>query len=86
MKLSFTDFFHCEILISFCFFSDHKVWPNIFQIKGNFDAPPLQKIIVKLWLVSLTKVSVSKSCFYNDCVSHPETDKTLTDGRFSYQY
>ena len=24
--------------------------------------------------------------FYNDCVSHPEADKTLTDRRFSYQY
>ena len=36
--------------------------------------------------MSLTKVSVSKSCFYNDCVSHPEADRTLTDGRFSYQY
>ena len=36
--------------------------------------------------MSLTKVSVSKSCFYNDCVSHPEADKTLTDGRLSYQY
>ena len=31
-------------------------------------------------------MSVSKSCFYNDCVSHPEADKTLTDGRFSYHY
>ena len=31
-------------------------------------------------------MSVSKSCFYNDCVSHPEADKPLTDGRFSYQY
>ena len=27
-------------------------------------------------------MSVSKSCFYNDCVSHPKTDKPLTDGRF----
>ena len=36
--------------------------------------------------MSLTKVSVSKSCFYNDCVSHPEADKTLTDGGFSFQY
>ena len=26
-----------------------------------------------------------KIMFYNDCVSHPEADKTLTDGRFSYQ-
>ena len=39
-----------------------------------------------LFEVSLTKVSVSKSCFYNDCVSHPEADKTLTNGRLSYQY
>ena len=31
-------------------------------------------------------MSVSKSCLYNDCVSHPEADKTLTDGRLSYQY
>ena len=31
-------------------------------------------------------MSVSKSCFHNDCVSHPEADKTWTDGRFSYQY
>ena len=44
MKLSFTDFFHCEIHISFCFLSDHKVRPNIFQIKEDFDAPSLQKI------------------------------------------
>ena len=33
--------------------------------------------------MSLAKVSVSKSCFYNDCGSHPAADKTLTDGRFS---
>ena len=44
MKLSFTDFFHCEIHISFCFFTDHKVQPNIFQIKEDFDAPSLQKL------------------------------------------
>ena len=31
-------------------------------------------------------MSISKSCFYNDCVLHPEVDKVLTDGRFSYQY
>ena len=31
-------------------------------------------------------MSVSKSYLYNDCVLHPEADKTLTDGRFSYQY
>ena len=24
-------------------------------------------------------MSVSKSCFYNDCVSHPEADKTSMD-------
>ena len=30
--------------------------------------------------------SVSKSCFYNDCVSQPEAGKTLADGHFSYQY
>ena len=48
MKLSFTYFFHCEIhtCISFCFFSDNKVRPNIFQIKEDFDAPLLQKIIL----------------------------------------
>ena len=32
----------------------------MFQIKE----PSLQKIILSLWLVSLTKVSVSESCFY----------------------
>ena len=31
-------------------------------------------------------MSVSKSCFYNDCVLHPEADKTSTHGRISYQY
>ena len=31
-------------------------------------------------------MSVSKSCFYNNRLSHPEADKTLTDARFSYQY
>ena len=36
--------------------------------------------------MSLTYVSVSKSSFYNDRVSHPEADKTLTDSQFSYQY
>ena len=39
-----------------------------------------------LWSLSLAQVSVSKSCFYNDCVLHPEADKTSTDGRFSFQY
>ena len=27
-----------------------------------------------------------KAIFYNDCVSHPEAYKTLTDERYSYQY
>ena len=31
-------------------------------------------------------MSVSKSCFYNNRLSHPEADKTLTDAIFSYQY
>ena len=31
-------------------------------------------------------MSVSKSCFYNDLLSHPKADKTLADARFSYQY
>ena len=31
-------------------------------------------------------MSVSKSCFYNNRLSHPEADKTLTDARLSYQY
>ena len=31
-------------------------------------------------------MSLSKSCFHNDSVSHSEANKTLTDACFSYQY
>ena len=38
-------------------------------------------------MVSVVNKGVSfKIMFYNDCVSHPEADKTLTNGRFCYQY
>ena len=33
-------------------------------------------------LLALKQVSLSKSCFYNDRVSHLAADKTLTDAHF----
>ena len=87
MKLSFTYFFFTvKYILVFVSSQIIKVGLTKFKIKEDFDAHSVQKIILYIWLVSLTKVSVSKSCFYNDRVSHPEADKTLTDERFSYQY
>ena len=38
-------------------------------------------------MVSVVNTSASfKIMFYNDCVSHPEADKPLTDGHSTYQY
>ena len=34
-------------------------------------------------MITVANTGVS---FYNDCVSHPETDTTLTDGSYSYEY
>ena len=46
---------------------------------GNSQVSVNRTIGPTLVVSTLTKVSVSKSCFYNDCVSHPEADKTSTD-------